>query len=137
MLRRKFAKILTLVVTICLLGGGVAPANPSCHSECCVQPQGDTLHSKAHIPPADLLSDCCSDLKTAPCPRALNSSSDIKEYAVAAPAAKLNPVRVKIAASANDVLFLSQPHFHLAASLSPNIRGPSVPIYLKKQTFLI
>ncbi len=137
MLRGTFAKILTLVITICLLGGGIAPANPSCKAQCCVQSKSDTLHGKMSMPAADLLSDCCSDLKTAPCPRALKSSSEIKEYAIAAPTVKLNPVRVKIAALANNVLLLSQPHFHLAASLSPNIRGPSVPLYLQTRTLLI
>lgn len=137
MLRGTFAKILTLVITICLLGGGIAPANPSCKAQCCVQSKSDTLHGKMSMPAADLLSDCCSDLKTAPCPRALKSSSEIKEYAIAAPTVKLNPVKVKIAALANNVLLLSQPHFHLAASLSPNIRGPSVPLYLQTRTLLI
>jgi hypothetical protein len=89
------------------------------------------------IPAADLLSDCCSDLKTVPCPRALESSPEIKDYAVAAPAAKLNPVRVKIAAAANKVLFLLQSNYRLAAALSPNIRGPSVPLYLQTLTLLI
>ena len=125
------------MITICLLGGGIAPANPSCKAQCCVQSKSDTLHGKMSMPAADLLSDCCSDLKTAPCPRALKSSSEIKEYAIAAPTVKLNPVRVKIAALANNVLLLSQPHFHLAASLSPNIRGPSVPLYLQTRTLLI
>jgi hypothetical protein len=137
LLRGTFAKILTLVITICLLGGGIAPANPSCKAQCCVQSKSDTLHGKMSMPAADLLSDCCSDLKTAPCPRALKSSSEIKEYAIAAPTVKLNPVKVKIAALANNVLLLSQPHFHLAASLSPNIRGPSVPLYLQTRTLLI
>lgn len=137
MLRQSFGKIVALVIAISLLTAGIAPANPSCKAQCCVQPKSDTLHSKMSMPAADLLSDCCSDLKTAPCPRALKSSSSIKEYAVAAPAVKLNPIRVKIAASANNVLFLSQPHFHLAASLSPSIRGPSVPLYLQTRTLLI
>ena len=125
------------MITICLLGGGIAPANPSCNSECCVQPSGDTSHGKAHMPAADLLSDCCSGLETAPCPHMLESSTEIKEYAIAAPAAEVNPARAKIAASVNEILFLSQPHDHLAALISPNIRGPSVPIYLQKQSFLI
>lgn len=137
MLRQPFANIVTLVIAVSLLSGGIAPANPSCKAQCCVQSKSDTLHGKMSMPAADLLSDCCSDLKTAPCPRALKSSSEIKEYAIAAPTAKLNPVRVKIAALANNVLLLSQPHFHLAASLSPNIRGPSVPLYLQTRTLLI
>ena len=136
MLRRLSAKILTLVITICLLGGGIAPANPACTSECCA-PKGDTSHSMAHMDAADLLSDCCSGLETAPCPHMLESSSEIKEYAIAAPVAEVNPARAKITTSVNEVLFLSQPHYHLAASISPNIRGPSMPIYLQKQTFLI
>ena len=89
------------------------------------------------MPAADLLSDCCSGLETAPCPHMLESSTEIKEYAIAAPAAEVNPARAKIAISVTEVLFLSQPHYHLAASIDPNIRGPSVPIYLQKQTFLI
>jgi hypothetical protein len=137
LLRQSFGKIVTLVIAISLLTAGLAPANPRCKAQCCVQPKSDTLQGKMSMPAADLLSDCCSELKAAPCPRALKSSSDSKEYAVVAPAVKLNPVRVKIAASANNVLFLSQPHFHLAASLCPHIRGPSVPLYLQTRTLLI
>lgn len=137
MLRRTFAKILTLVLTICLLGGGIAPANPSCNAECCVKPKSNGLHSKAHAPAADLLPDCCSGLETAPCPHMLESSSEVKEYAIAAPAVEVNPARVNLAASVNSTLFSSQPHFNLAYSLSPNIRGPSVPLYLQTRTLLI
>ena len=137
MLQGTFAKILALVITLCLLGGGIAPANPSCNSECCAKPESNGLHSKAHAPAADLLPDCCSGLETAPCPHMLESPSEVKEYAIVAPAAEVNPARVQIAASVNSTLFSSQPHFHLAYSLSPNIRGPSVPLYLQTQTFLI
>jgi hypothetical protein len=137
LLRRTSSKILTLVITICLLGGGIAPANPSCNAECCVKPTSNGLHSKAHTPAADLLSDCCSGLETAPCPHMLESSSEVKEYAIAAPAAEVNPARVNLAASVNSELFSSQPHFYLAYSLSPNIRGPSVPLYLQTRTLLI
>lgn len=137
MLRRTFAKILTLVLTICLLGGGIAPANPSCNAECCVKPKSNGLHSKAHALAADLLPDCCSGLETAPCPHMLESSSEVKEYAIAAPAVEVNPARVNLAASVNSTLFSSQPHFNLAYSLSPNIRGPSVPLYLQTRTLLI
>ena len=137
MLRGTFAKILTLVITMCLLGGGITPASPSCNAECCVKPESSGLHSKSHTPAADLLSDCCSGLETAPCPHMLESSPELKEYAIAAPAAEINPARVNIAASVNSALFSSQPHFHLAYSLSPNIRGPSVPLYLQTLTLLI
>lgn len=137
MLRSKSAKILALVITICLLGGGIAPANPSCNAKCCVQPKGDTLHDTAHIPPADLLFDCCSELDAAPCPHMVEASTEFKQYAIAAPAVKVNPARAKIVTSANEALLLSQPHYHLTAPISPNIRGSTVPIYLQKQTFLI
>ena len=138
MLRQSLGKIVALVIAISLLTAGIAPANPSCKAQCCLQAQGAALHDKLSIPAADLLSDCCSDLKTAPCPRALrNSSAENKEYALAAPAVKPNPVRVKLGAKANDILFLSQPYFHLFTSLRPNIRGPSVPLYLQTRTLLI
>ena len=135
--RRTFAKILTLVITICLLGGGIAPANPSCNAECCAKPESNGINSKGHAPAADLLPDCCSGLETAPCPHMLESSPESGEYAIVAPAAEVNPARVHLAASVNSALFSSQPHFHLAYSRSPNIRGPSVPLYLQTQTFLI
>ena len=125
------------MITICLLGGGIAPANPSCNAECCATPKSNGLHRKAHAPAADLLSDCCSGLETAPCPHMLESSSEVKEYAIAAPAAEINPARVNLAATANSALLSFQPQFHLTYSLSPNIRGPSVPLYLQTQTFLI
>ena len=137
MLQQTFGKILTLVIAICLLSVGIAPANPSCNAECCVKPKSNGLHSKVNIPAADLLSDCCSALETAPCPHMLESSPEIKEYAIAAPVVEVNPARVNLAASVNSALFTSQPHFHLAASMSPNIRGPSVPLYLQTRTLLI
>ena len=137
MLQQTFGKILTLVIAICLLSVGIAPANPSCNAECCVKPKSNGLHSKVNIPAADLLSDCCSALETAPCPHMLESSPEIKEYAIAAPVVEVNPARVHLAASVNSALFTSQPHFHLAASMSPLIRGPSVPLYLQTRTLLI
>jgi hypothetical protein len=137
LLRHSFGKIVTLVIAISLLTAGIAPANPSCNAECCVKPKSNGLHSEAHTPPADLLSDCCSGLETAPCPHMLESSPELQEYALAAPAAEVNPARVQIAASVSSALFSSQPHFHLAASMSPNIRGPSVPLYLQTLSLLI
>ena len=137
MLRQSFGKIVTLVIAISLLTAGIAPANPSCNAECCVKPTRNGLHSKTHTPAADLLSDCCSGLETAPCPHMLGSSPESKEYAIAAPAAEVNPAWVNLAASVNSILCSSQPHFHLAHSVSPNIRGPSVPLYLQTLTLLI
>ena len=137
MLRQSFGKIVTLVIAISLLTAGIAPANPSCNAECCVKPKSNGLHSKAHTPAADLLSDCCSGLETAPCPHMLESSPKSKEYTIAAPAAEVNPARVNLAASVNSTLFSPQPHFHLAYSMSSNIRGPSVPLYLQTLTLLI
>ena len=137
MLRQSFGNIVTLVIAISLLTAGIAPANPSCNAECCVKPKSNGLHSKVNIPAADLLSDCCSALETAPCPHMLESSPEIKEYAIAAPVVEVNPARVNLAASVNSALLTSQRHFHLAASMSPNIRGPSVPLYLQTRTLLI
>lgn len=137
MLRQSFGKIITLVIAISLLTAGIAPANPSCNAECCAKPNINGLHSKAHTPAADLLSDCCSGLETAPCPHMLESSPKSQEYAIAAPAAEVNPARVNLAASVNSALFSPQPHFHLTYSMSSNIRGPSVPLYLQTLTLLI
>ena len=135
--RRTSVKILTLIVTICLLGGGIAPANPSCNAECCATPKSNGVHSKAHAPAADLLSNCCSGLETAPCPHMLESSPKSKQYAIIVPAAEVNSAKISLAAAVYSSLFPSQFHFHLAYSLSPNIRGPSVPLYLKTLTLLI
>ena len=138
MLRESFGNIVSLVIAISLLTAGIAPANPSCNADCCAKPKSNGLHSKAHIPAADLLSDCCSGIETAPCPDMLESSPpESKEYAIAAPTAEVNPARVNFAASVNSAFFSSQPHFHLAYSLSPNIRGPSAPLYLQTRTLLI
>jgi hypothetical protein len=123
LLRQSFGKIITLVIAISLLTAGIAPANPSCNAECCVKPKSNGLHSKVHTPAADLLSDCCSGLETAPCPHMLES--------------EVNPARVNLAASVNSALFSPQPHFHLTYSMSSNIRGPSVPLYLQTLTLLI
>ena len=137
MLRRTSAKILTLVIALCLLGWGISPANTSCNVECCAKPKSNGVHSKAHVPAADLLPDCCSGLETAPCPHMFESSSEVKAYAIAAPAVEVNPVKVNPAASVSSAFFSFQHQFHLAYSLSPNIRGPSVPLYLQTLTLLI
>ena len=137
MLRKSFVNTVTLVIAISLLTAGIAPANPSCNAECCAKPKSNGLHSKVHAPAADLLSDCCSGLETAPCPHMLESSSELKEYAIATLVAEVNPARVNLAASVNNVLLSSQSHFHLTYSMSPNIRGPSVPLYLQTLTLLI
>ena len=137
MLRKSFVNIVTLVIAISLLTAGFAPANPSCNAECCAKPKSNGLHSKGHAPAADLLPDCCSGLETAPCSHMLESSSEVKEYAIAAPAAEINSARVNLAVTVNSVLLSFQPQFHLAHSMSPNIRGPSVPLYLQTLTLLI
>ena len=137
MLRKSFVNIVTLVIAISLLTAGIAPANPSCNAECCVKPESNGVHSKTHTPAADLLPDCCSGLETAPCPHMLESSSEVKAYAIAAPAVEVNPVKVNPAASVSSAFFSFQHQFHLAYSLSPNIRGPSVPLYLQTLTLLI
>ena len=135
--RKTFPKILALAITICLLGGSIAPANPSCNAECCAQPKGHVPHSEANTSSADLLPDCCSDLETAPCPHMLESSTETRWYAIYAVAPQVNPATTKVAAIANYTILLPQPHHHMAASTGPPIRSPSMPLYLQKQTFLI
>jgi hypothetical protein len=132
-----FRKILPLVVAISLLTGGLAPANPRCTAECCVQPTITGPHSMVNAKPADLVADCCSDLQTAPCPRKLESTSDSKDYAPSAVVPTVSPVTVKIAASSNNKFFLPQSRHLVAARSTPQIRGPGVPIYLLTETFLI
>ena len=137
MLGHSFRKILPLVVAISLLTAGLAPANPRCTAECCVQPTIVRSHSTVKAKPADLVADCCSDLKTTPCPRKLETSSDSKDYGHSAVVPTVSPATVKLAASSNNKFFLPQSHLLLAAMRSPQIRGPGVPIYLLSETFLI
>ena len=135
--RRTFPKILALAIAICLLGGGMAPANPSCNAECCARPKGHVPHSEANTSSADLLPDCCSGLETAPCPHMLESSTQTRRYAIYAVAPQVNPVTTKVAAIADYTVLLPQPYHYMTASTGPPIRGPSMPLYLQKQTFLI
>ena len=128
MLRQSFGKIITLVIAISLLTGGLAPANSRCTAQCCVQ---------AKAPVADLVADCCSGHETAPCPRTLESSSEFKDYAPSAVAPNVSPATVMIAAASNNKFPLPRSHSLLAAMRSPQIRGPGVPIYLLTETFLI
>ena len=137
MLRQSFGKIITLVIAISLLTGGLAPANPRCTAECCVQPKMHGSHSKYKAPAADLVADCCSKLESAPCPHTLESSSKVKDYAPSAVAPDVRPATVMIAAFSNSKLILPQTRPLLAAIRSPQIRGPGVPIYLLTETFLI
>ena len=137
MLRQSFGKIITLVIAISLLTAGLAPANPRCLADCCVQPTAGGSHSKAKVRPVDLVADCCSELQAAPCPRKLESTSDLKDHASAAAAPDVRPVNLKIAASSNDEFIQTQSCPPLAAGRSPHIRGPGVPIYLLSETLLI
>lgn len=132
-----FRKILPLVVAITLLTGGLAPANPRCGAECCIQAKINGPHSTVKAPPADLVADCCSGLQTVPCPRTLESSSEFKNYAPSAVAPDLRPATVTIASSSINKFILPQFRPLLAAIGSPHLKGPAVPIYLLTETFLI
>ena len=137
MLRQSFGKLITLVIAVSLLTAGLAPANPRCTAKCCVEPEINRSHSRVKAPEADLVADCCSGLQTAPCPRKLESSSEFKDYAPSAVAPNFSPATGKIAASTNNNFILPQFRSLLAATRSPQIRGPGVPIYLRTETFLI
>ena len=120
-----------------LLTAGLAPANPRCIADCCVQPTADGSHSKVKAPPADLVADCCSELEAAPCPRTLETSPQVKDYAPSAVAPNVSPATVMIAATSSNKFILSRSRSLLAAMRSPKIRGSGVPIYLLTETFLI
>jgi hypothetical protein len=130
-------KILPLVVAISLLTGGLAPANPRCTAECCVQSTIAGSHSTVKTQPADLVADCCTPLNTTPCPRKLESTTESKDYAPAAVAPTVSPAAVKISAIWNNKFFLPQSRLLLAVRRTPQIRGSGVPIYLITETFLI
>ena len=125
------------MIAISLLTAGLAPASPRCTAECCVQPKIHGAHSKIKVVPANLVADCCSELETAPCPHTLESTSEFKDYAPSAVAPNLSPATGKIAASTSNKFILPQFRYLLAATRSPQIRGPGVPIYLRTETFLI
>ena len=137
MLRQSFGKIITLVIAISLLTGGLAPANPRCTADCCVQSTAGGSHSKVKVRPVDLVADCCSELQAAPCPRKLESTSDLKDHSPAAVVPEARPATLKIAVSSNDKFILTQSPFLLAAGRSSRIRGPGVPLYLLTETLLV
>jgi hypothetical protein len=137
LLLRPFGKALALVIAISLLSAGIAPANPTCSAECCLQPKSDGTFAHAETSTSGLLSDCCSDIETAPCPHMLESVTEKKEYVISAVAPELNPATVKLAVAASDTFLLAQPHFHVGTSKGPPIRGPSAPIYLRNLSLLI
>lgn len=137
MLRQSIGKIIILVTAISLLTGGLAPANPRCTSQCCIEANMHGAHKKVKAPPPDLVADCCSGLETAPCPRTLESSSESKDYAPSAVAPNVKPATVTIASSSNNKFILPPLRTLSAAMSGPQIRGPSVPIFLLTETFLI
>ena len=134
MLRQSFGKIITLVIAISLLTGGLAPANPRCTADCCVQPGS---HSKVKVRPVDLVADCCSELQAAPCPRKLEATSDLKDHATAAVVTEVRPATLKIAPSASDEFILSQSPLLLVSTRSSQIGAQGVPLYLLTETLLI
>ena len=129
--------VIILITAISLLTGGLAPANPRCTSQCCIEATMLGAHKRVKVPPPDLVADCCSGFETAPCPRTLESSSEFKDYAPSAVAPDLRPATVTIASSSDKRCILPQFRPLLAATGSPQIRGPSLPIYLLTETFLI
>ena len=134
MLRQSFGKIITLVIAISLLTGGLAPANPRCTADCCVQPGS---HTRVKVRPVDLVADCCAELQTTPCPRELESTSDLKDHAPAALVAEGRPATLKIAVSSNDEFILTQTPLLLAARRGSQIRARGVSVYRLTETLLI
>ena len=137
MLRQSLGKIITLVIAISLLTAGLAPANPRCTANCCLQPTIGGTHGKVTVKPADLVADCCAEVETVPCPRTLQSTSEFKDYAPAATAPTVRPAAVMRAAVSNNKFVPAQSRPLLAAVHSSHIRGPGLPIYLLTETFLI
>ena len=137
MVRQSFGKIITLIIAISLLTAGLAPANPRCTAECCIQPKIHGSHSKLKVVPADLVADCCSDLKTAPCPHTLESGSEAKDNALSAVAPDARSATMTIAPSSKNKFIRPQSRSPLALIKSPQIRGPGVPIYLLTETLSI
>ena len=137
LLRQSIGKIIILVTAISLLTGGLAPANPRCTSQCCIEANMHGAHKKVKPPPPDLVADCCSGLETAPCPRTLESSSEFKDYVPSAVAPDVKPATVAIASSSINKFILPPFSPLLAAMSTPQIWGPGVPIYLLTETFLI
>jgi hypothetical protein len=130
-------KILTLVITICMLGAGIAPAKSSCTADCCATPQNHAPHTMVKAASAGLLPDCCSDSETAPCPHLLESASEIKFYAVSACSAEVDPTMAKLPVGSTD-WSLARPAYHrVSASMRVPVRGPSVPLFLQNLSLLI
>jgi hypothetical protein len=67
----------------------------------------------------------------------LESSNEGKEYALFAAAPQVNSTYGKIAATLKSSVFLYQSPLYVFASSKPHIRGPSTPLYLQNQSFLI
>ena len=135
--RRSFQKILPLLIALCLLTWGIAPANLSCDSECCTRPKAQGSHSEARTGSTVVLPGCCSGPETPLCPDMLESTGEPEEYALAAVTAEVNPLIIEIAAISDDTLVTPQSCPLGAVTRRPHIRGPGVPIFLLAQTFLI
>ena len=137
MLRLSSRKILPFLIALCLVGGGIAPANPSCNAECCAQPKAHISQSETRNSSAGLLPGCCSGPETAPCPHMLESTWELEEYTLSALNTKVNPAMAEIASVSEDTSVPLHPYSLVAAIRSPPIIGPGVPIFLLTQTFLI
>lgn len=139
MTRHTFAKILVLVITISILGAGIVPVNANC--ACCCeqpQPQSQNLHPGFNSKGYDLASGCCSQPKTSPCDLTSDYASHMQECAVSIMSGVEKPDTAKLAVVASNTTIVSrQPYHHVAASMRPPIRGPSIPIYLQNLSLLI
>jgi hypothetical protein len=130
-------KIFALVITICMLSVGIAPAKPSCLSECCAPANNHASYPVAKATSAGLLPGCCSDSETTPCPHMLESGIEIEPYALSAVPAEVDPAMVGFGVAARDTLLIRPRCHHVTASMRPPIRGPSVSLFLQNLSLLI
>lgn len=137
MIWRTSWKIFALAITICMLSVGIAPAKPSCLAECCAPATNHASHPVAKTTSAGLLPGCCSDSDTTPCPHMVESGIEIEPYALSAVSAEVNPAMIRLGVAAGDTLLIRPRCHHVAASMRPPNRGPSVPLFLQNLSLLI
>jgi hypothetical protein len=135
--RPTFAKIIALVIAVCVLPLGIAPANVRCTASCCAQSSSQDMDHGNKFAVHDLVSKCCTGSEQSTCDLMSDSAQEVQDAAISAFPGGEDHFSSSIAVVKANVFFSSQSNLHVARKVGPPIRGPGAPLYLQNLSLLI
>lgn len=134
--RRALKKRLFLTAIIYTLSVGIVLANSGCLLACCKHCKSQSLHHgstpSGHDPP----HDCSSESKSSPCQPVLNFIATIQNVDLSAEPPEESLASSNMATAVASVFSLSRSNRYFAYLKKPQIKIPSVPLYLSNLSLL-